>query len=302
MRLHKRLDAIGHIHARNDLTVNQRTRKMIDLKIKARKEAEKDRHQPELKYGTEYIESKHHNSKETLYEQTIFSDDESIAENENNNSKLQEMRIKKLVRRCTQLEQDVTYWKKKFGKESAHRIETARLRAQIQALKDKLASRKKISSTAIKDMHADRQRATLVRRARDLEAEKATLQMTITDMNREYRAKAKNHESLKQRLKTMEEKTAHYKEMYYKQLRAQANLITQSEWQELSDQGKADMLEATKHVGFAPKWKESKKGKGKGIRKRAAASGTPKTDKAKSGTGGSPKTDKTKSLTIDTRI
>ena len=31
--------------------------------------------------------------------------------------------------------------------------------------------------------------------------------------------------------------------MYYKQLRAQANLITQSEWQELSAQGKADMLQ-----------------------------------------------------------
>ena len=118
LRLHKRLDAIGHIHSRHDLTVNQRTRRLIDLKIKARKEAENDRHQPELKYGTNNVESNNYSQKEPPYEHPVLSDDESIAENETDNSKLQEVRIKKLVRRCTQLEQDVTYWKKKFGKES----------------------------------------------------------------------------------------------------------------------------------------------------------------------------------------
>ena len=39
------------------------------------------------------------------------------------------------------------------------------------------------------------------------------------------------------------EKMVHYKSMYYKQLRSQANLITQSEWLELSDESKADMME-----------------------------------------------------------
>ena len=37
----------------------------------------------------------------------------------------------------------------------------------------------------------------------------------------------------------------HYKSMYYKQLRSQANLITQSEWLELSDESKADMMEVS---------------------------------------------------------
>ena len=54
----------------------------------------------------------------------------------------------------------------------------------------------------VQDMHVDRQRATLVRRARDLEAEKATLQLTIAEMAREHKVRAKNEESLKQRLKT----------------------------------------------------------------------------------------------------
>lgn len=55
----------------------------------------------------------------------------------------------------------------------------------------------------VQDMHSDRQRASLVRRARDLEAEKATLQLAISEMNHEHKARAKSEESLKQRLKTM---------------------------------------------------------------------------------------------------
>lgn len=281
LRLRKHLDSIGQIHARNDLNSKQRRRRLSDLKIKARKEAENDRQQPLLKYrakksSNNWLPVPQKDFPLTAHDTPLtpaVSDDESIDNAETENSKIQEMRIKSLVRRCSQLELDAIYWKQKFGKESAYRIESSRLRSQIQALKDKLSIRKKVSSSAIQDMHLDRKRAALVRRARDLEGEKVLLHLQIAELTREKEASTKNQDSLQQRLKTMREKMVHYKSMYYKQLRSQANLITQSEWLELSDESKADMMEATKDVGFAPKWrdKDNDKKKGYGIGRNSSA-------------------------------
>ena len=55
----------------------------------------------------------------------------------------------------------------------------------------------------LQDMHVDRQRAGLVRRARDLEADKVLLQLKIAELSQEKKSSGKNQTSLKQRLKTM---------------------------------------------------------------------------------------------------
>ena len=113
-RLGRRLDAIGHIHLRNDLSPIERTRRLVDLKIKARKEAEHDRRQPELKHRVHKFQS-NNSGPETDFP---ISDDESTEDGETDAHKIQELRIKSLVRRCTQLELDAKYWKDKFAKES----------------------------------------------------------------------------------------------------------------------------------------------------------------------------------------
>ena len=126
LRLRKHLDSIGQIHARNDLNSKQRRRRLSDLKIKARREAENDRQQPLLKYrakksSNNWLPVPQKDFPLTAHDTPLtpaVSDDESIDNAETENSKIQEMRIKSLVRRCSQLELDAIYWKQKFGKES----------------------------------------------------------------------------------------------------------------------------------------------------------------------------------------
>ena len=117
LRLGKRLDSIGHIYARNDLNPKQRRRCLSALKIKARKEAEHDHQQP-LWNNCLHSPAPQKDSPLIPHDTPDVSDDESIDNAGTESSKIQEMRIKSLIQRCSQLELDAIHWKRKFVEES----------------------------------------------------------------------------------------------------------------------------------------------------------------------------------------